>query len=92
MLRNAGFLCNTNGTGRSSHFGSQLDRYVITRKNNIPELIFNQNSYQDYNVKKRYYDVDHDQRWTLNDNTCQNKDVSRLGEEERTRVCADIPT
>lgn len=41
LLRNSGLLSNCNGNGRTSHMGSQIDKYVLTRKNNIPELIFN---------------------------------------------------
>ena len=42
MLNNAGYRTQINGIGRSSHQGSNMDKFIITRKSNfVPELIFN---------------------------------------------------
>lgn len=43
MMKQAGFLTNCNGVGRTSHLGTTMDTYILKRKSNLPELVFNQN-------------------------------------------------
>lgn len=41
-LMRAGHLSPINGIGTSSHLGSQMDRFILSRKSNlVPELMFN---------------------------------------------------
>jgi len=47
------------GVERNLNKGSMLDQFILSRANNMPELIFNQNSNQDQNVKKRFFELDH---------------------------------
>ena len=58
MLKLSGHYCNRYGVGRTMHKGSTFDQYIITRGNNFPELIFNQNPKQDKNIRKRFFEVD----------------------------------
>lgn len=73
-MQKAGFLSSCNGIGRKFSNGSQLDKFILTRKNNLPELIFNQNSGQDLNNKQRFFEIDHSQQWRLSDNNSTHKD------------------
>ena len=41
QMQNAGFLSNCLGNGVSDHLGTGLDKYVLSRGWNMPELIFN---------------------------------------------------
>jgi len=52
-----------NGIGRLTD--SQTDRFVLTRKINYPELIWNQNPHYDRQHKKRYFEVDAAEQWKL---------------------------
>lgn len=76
-------MSNCNGRGRTCHKGSKIDKFVLTRKNNLPEMVFNQNSRQDFNNKKRFFEVNHDQKWCLNDNDCSNRDVCYICEKQK---------
>ena len=42
-----------------------LDRFVVTRVVNHPELVFNQSTLNDASTDKRYFDRNHALKWRL---------------------------
>ena len=42
-----------------------VDQFVLTRKVNHPELIWNQDPQNDHSSKKRYFEVDAAENWQL---------------------------
>lgn len=84
-LKKSGLL--SAGLGQRSNLdkGSTVDRMILTRKLNLPELIFNQDSRQDRNVKKRFFEIDHGHKWTMadNHNHHQKKDVCYVCQKQK---------
>ena len=52
------------GTGRSKNENNILDKFVVTRRINHPELIFNQAAAND-ETRKRFFNTDAASRWAL---------------------------
>lgn len=73
-LKKCGLLSSGHGLRSGMDKGSCVDQFVLTRKLNFPELIFNLDPRQDKNVKKRFFEIDHAHKWTMADNF-QRKDV-----------------
>lgn len=61
LMGTAGFLSGCQGIGRNIQNGMCRDTFVLSRANNLPELVFNQNSGQDKNNRKRFFELDHAQ-------------------------------
>ena len=45
------------------HCSSGVDSFILTRKLNLPELIFKQDFKSDFNKRTRFFERDHEQRW-----------------------------
>ena len=67
-MQKSGFMSSGYGLGRSFNKETEQDTCVISRLNNMPELIFNQNYNQDKSVNKRYFEQDFAHKWGLLDN------------------------
>ena len=51
-------MSNGYGLGRSFNKQIEKDQLVISRLNNMPEFVFNQNYNMDKNVSKRFFQQD----------------------------------
>lgn len=49
----------------------------------MPELIFNQFTDQDLYKKHRYFEIDHEMNWRLNDNNCPRHDACYICEKQQ---------
>ena len=68
ILKNAGMLSTNQGIGRVCHNGTLVDKFILTRKAiSMCELIFNQNSNLDFHKHRRFFDLDQELKWKLND-------------------------
>lgn len=67
LLQKVGSLSPNIGLGKSPNKCS-VDHFVLNRKWNIPEIVFNQNPAQDENMKKRFFELDHELKWRHIDN------------------------
>lgn len=67
-LKKCGLLSCTYGIRSSIDKGTNFDQLILSRKLNLPELIFNQDYTQDKNFKKRFFEIDHAQKWVMADN------------------------
>lgn len=84
ILKKAGHLSYLNGIGRGCYQGSQMDRFVLSRKSNyVPELIFNQSPDQDLSKKHRFFELDHEMKWRLSDNDSSAQDICFICEKQQ---------
>lgn len=64
--------------------GSQMDRFVLSRKsNNVPELIFNQTPELDFDKKRRFFEIDHEMKWRISDNNSQGREPCHICERQQ---------
>ena len=82
----SGSFSNCQGTGKLIHKGHANDHFVIYRGINLPELIFNQDPHQDQNVRKRYFEFDHFQKWKVSDNQNKKTDCIICSKQKYTLI------
>jgi len=67
-LEKSGLLSTGHGLRSNLDKGSCRDKFILSRNLNLPELVFNQEPKQDDNVRKRFFEIDHAQKWRMVDN------------------------
>ena len=96
--KTSGCFSGQYGIGRSTNHGHCQDFFLLQKGNNLPELVFNQDSGQDKNIRKRFFEYDYYQKWKVSNNNnrkdkcyvCEKKKYSLIFYERNEQANNDL--